>query len=272
CGAAAQRDRHHPRAAGTRRGHPQGRNRSGAQGALRIGARRCPCQGARARSQALGSGRTLGRAGAAVARSPRGARAQGRAAARMAPPDGAPTMPRFAEGEGRSPFGKGAPPYDAHEDDFEADSPRRSPARMPSFHELVRVAAALLVLLCIGGLAAWQWPALTLLYRWVRTPAVVEVEKEASPTTPRKIGDRLDPGGQQTQPQVAGGTAPGTPAGAAVAQRVVLYEEDPAEPQGKRFVGSAIWRTETISPGPGRSPELAVRADVQTPERQLAMD
>jgi hypothetical protein len=190
---------------------------------------------------------------------------------RMAPPDGAPTMPRLAEGEGRSPFGKGAPPYEAHEGDFEADSPRRSPARMPSFHDLVRVAAALLVVLCIGGLAAWQWPALTLLYRWARTPAVVEVEKEAPPTTPRKIGDRLDPGGQQTQPQVAGGTAPGTPAGAAVAQRVVLYEEDPAEPQGKRFVGSAIWRTETISPGPGRSPELAVRADVEIPERKLAM-
>jgi hypothetical protein len=52
---------------------------------------------------------------------------------------------------------------------------------------------------------------------------------------------------------------------AAVVQRVVLYEEDPADPQGKRFVGSAIWRTETISPGPGRSPELAIRADIEIP-------
>ena len=56
----------------------------------------------------------------------------------------------------------------------------------------------------------------------------------------------------------------------AVAQKVVLYEEDPNDPAGKRFVGSAIWRTETISPGPGK-PELAIRADVEIPDRKLAM-
>jgi hypothetical protein len=51
----------------------------------------------------------------------------------------------------------------------------------------------------------------------------------------------------------------------------VLYEEDPADPNGKRFVGSAIWRTETVTPGPGQPPELAIRADVEVPERKLAM-
>jgi hypothetical protein len=51
----------------------------------------------------------------------------------------------------------------------------------------------------------------------------------------------------------------------------VLYEEDPADPQGKRFVGSALWRTETVSPGSGQKPELAVRADVEVPERKLVM-
>jgi hypothetical protein len=51
----------------------------------------------------------------------------------------------------------------------------------------------------------------------------------------------------------------------------VLYEEDPADPNGKRFVGSAIWHTETVTPGPGQSPELAIRADVEVPERKLAM-
>ena len=64
--------------------------------------------------------------------------------------------------------------------------------------------------------------------------------------------------------------SPGSGPVAAVAQRVVLYEEDPADPQGKRYVGSAIWRTETISPGPGK-PELAIRADVEIPDRTLAM-
>jgi len=56
-----------------------------------------------------------------------------------------------------------------------------------------------------------------------------------------------------------------------VAQKVVLYEEDPKNPQGKRYVGSAIWRTETVSPGPGLAPELAVRADVEIPERHMRM-
>ena len=66
-------------------------------------------------------------------------------------------------------------------------------------------------------------------------------------------------------------TAPATAPAAAVAQKVVLYDEDPANPQGKRYVGSAIWRTETVSPGPGLAPELAIRADVEIPERHMRM-
>ena len=55
------------------------------------------------------------------------------------------------------------------------------------------------------------------------------------------------------------------------AQGVVLYEESPTEPQGKRSVGSAIWRTETTSRVRGQPPVLAIRADVEIPERNLAM-
>jgi hypothetical protein len=56
-----------------------------------------------------------------------------------------------------------------------------------------------------------------------------------------------------------------------VAQKVVLYDEDSSDPQGKRYVGSALWRTETVSPGPGLAPELAVRADIEIPERKMRM-
>jgi hypothetical protein len=59
--------------------------------------------------------------------------------------------------------------------------------------------------------------------------------------------------------------------GAAVAQQVVLYEEDPAGQSGKRFVGSTIWRTDMAKPGPEQPPELAIRADVEVPERKLIM-
>jgi len=58
---------------------------------------------------------------------------------------------------------------------------------------------------------------------------------------------------------------------AAVAQKVVLYDEDQNDPKGKRYVGSALWRTETVSPGPGLAPELAIRADLEIPERHMRM-
>jgi hypothetical protein len=51
----------------------------------------------------------------------------------------------------------------------------------------------------------------------------------------------------------------------------VLYEEDPNDPQGKRFVGSAIWRVENVAAGPGQAAEIAVRADVEIPERRMTM-
>ena len=56
-----------------------------------------------------------------------------------------------------------------------------------------------------------------------------------------------------------------------MAQKVVLYEEDPGDPNGKRFVGSAIWRIERVSPGPGQPEEVAIRADVEIPDRKLTM-
>jgi len=68
----------------------------------------------------------------------------------------------------------------------------------------------------------------------------------------------LAPPGPREQPAVS------------AAQKVVLYEEDPADPY-KRFVGLAIWRTEMVTPAPGQPPELAIRADIEVPERNLAM-
>ncbi len=64
------------------------------------------------------------------------------------------------------------------------------------------------------------------------------------------------------------------PAGsiAAVAQRAVLYEENPgATPQQQQqiFVGTAVWRTETVTLGPGRPPEIGVRVDIDIPDRRM---
>ena len=148
-------------------------------------------------------------------------------------------------------------------DESDVRAPRRS------FRDLIKVAIAVLIVCGIGGLLVWQWPNMVALYRYVRAPAT-EVAVETPTTPPRtKIPDRVEPGGQPSTPQP--GTAPGAQSGAAVAQRVVLYEEDPADPAGKRYVGSAIWRTETVSPGPNQPPELAIRADVEIPDRKIAM-
>jgi hypothetical protein len=162
------------------------------------------------------------------------------------------------------------PPTD---DDAEAER-AGAPVRAVRLRELISrdlliglAATALVVIL--GAAAVWQWPNMVAAYRSMRTPAV-QAAREPAPSTSRpKFADRIEPGAQQGQGSAALSTA--SPPSAAVAQKVVLYEEDPADPNGKRFVGSAIWHTETVTPGPGQSPELAVRADIEVPERKLTV-
>lgn len=151
------------------------------------------------------------------------------------------------------------PPRDMRDADEENDEEEERPRR--SMGALVKAVIAVVLVLGIGWLAWSQRGMVTDLlqsFRGSSTPQVAQDGKSGQPTTGRpKITDRL--GSQDTQ------------SGPAVAQRVVLYEEEPNDPQGKRYVGSAIWRTETVSPGPGRPPELAIRADVEIPERRLNM-
>jgi hypothetical protein len=145
---------------------------------------------------------------------------------------------------------------------------RRALRPKRSARDWIKSAAALLIVAGLGGALLWQWPNLMAAYQKMRAPATSEVrDVPAAGSRSTKINDRIEPGVQPSQGTADTATAPG----AAVAQKVVLYEEDPADPNGKRFVGSAIWRTETISPGPGQPPELAIRADVDVPDRKLAM-
>jgi hypothetical protein len=52
---------------------------------------------------------------------------------------------------------------------------------------------------------------------------------------------------------------------------VVLYEEDPADPKDNQYVGSVIWRTEPVKASGNQKPDLAVRADVEIPDRKFKM-
>ena len=140
-----------------------------------------------------------------------------------------------------------------------AEEAAARPAR--SYLGIVKLVVGLILFAGLIGFGYWQRGTIIGLYQAFRgTPAPVARQAPApqAPTGAQpKISDRI---GQ-----------PGAAPGPTVAQRVVLYEEEPTDPQGKRYVGSAIWRTETVSPGPGQPPELAVRADVEIPERRITM-
>jgi hypothetical protein len=57
-----------------------------------------------------------------------------------------------------------------------------------------------------------------------------------------------------------------------VAQRAILYEEAPDNPQAPRaLVGRAVWRLDTIDPGQGQSRETVVRANIEVPEAGLTL-
>jgi hypothetical protein len=180
----------------------------------------------------------------------------------------APFEPGMAEDPMAEPLAE-VPPA-RHFDDAEEET-YRAPRR--SYRGLV---TTLIILLLLGGLGAagyWQRAQLVALANKglamvtaMRTPAPAPPPPRDTPSAQPKITDRVGAPADQTP-----GTKPSAAPAADVAQKVVLYEEDSNNPQGKRYVGSAIWRTETVSPGPGLAPELAIRADVEIPERKMRM-
>jgi hypothetical protein len=180
------------------------------------------------------------------------------------PPHALDRAPDARDG-GKAPFGEHAeavpemPPLEEA-----ADAGAYPPVR--SHGRLIKIVLLILVLAGLAGAGYWQRDAVTSMVASLRTskPAVKPAETPRPAAKP-KIADRVKP---TTAPDAA---KPANAPGAAVAQKVVLYEEQPNNPQGKRYVGSAIWRTETVSPGPGLAPELAVRADVEIPERHMRM-
>jgi hypothetical protein len=89
---------------------------------------------------------------------------------------------------------------------------------------------------------------------------VVEAPKDnTAPPSKPKIPDRVGQPSSTDQP-----VAP-------VAQRVVLYDEDPSDPKGKQYVGTVVWRTEPIKGTAGQAADVAVRADIDIPDRKFKM-
>jgi hypothetical protein len=194
--------------------------------------------------------------------------------ARRAPPPEPPPLPPASD------FTLPEEPEEEQEPRRRAPGPRprrgeygRDQTVNPARRGLIAVVSSLAVLALVAGTAYWQRERISGLFGVTRT--MTPAPRDAGQARP-KITDRVGQDGQPAEPPT-GGQSPANQnqrtgqAVPAVAQRVVLYEEDPANPEGNRYVGSALWRTETVSPGPGLSPELAVRADVEIPDRKLAM-
>jgi hypothetical protein len=148
----------------------------------------------------------------------------------------------------------------ASDEDEEEEPQPEGPPR--SFGKMIRLGLVLALIVAIGSLVYWQRATIAgvaggvmALFQSSGTPP----PREATAPARAKITDRIG----QPSPQ------PST--GPPVAQRVVLYEEEPDDPQGKRYIGTVVWRTEMRPATPGRPPELAVRGDVEVPERNMSV-
>jgi len=170
------------------------------------------------------------------------------------PLDSAPTPPPAVDFDTRRPRVASAEEHEEPE-----PLPRRRPPR--SYGRIIRTALVLILIIAIGGLLYWQRAPIghiaSSMLALVKPTGAPPPREAPAPSRP-KITDRL------------GAPQPAPSAGPPVAQRVVLYEEDPDDPQGKRYTGTVIWRTEQKAASPGRTPEIAIRADIEIPDRQFS--
>jgi len=146
----------------------------------------------------------------------------------------------------------------------QAEDRERVPRSLRSYRRLIWVLIALFVVAGCVALGYWQGEAMMQAARGIVAPfrgATTQVQREATPSKP-KISDRLG------QPD----STPSSKSGTVATQRAMLTTEpDASNPRGKDYVGTANWRTETIPAGPGRAAELAIKLEVEIPDRGFVM-
>lgn len=147
-------------------------------------------------------------------------------------------------------------------EDFEPPPGKRLGSRLRARNFII---AGVVVVLAVGtffGYREWR----NIAGGKVPPGAPPQVAQDASQSS-SKIADRVGAESRPSASSAPSGTGPATE----VAQRVVLYEQVPNSQERKQYLGSVIWRTETVSPGPGLPPDVAIKADVEIPERQMRM-
>jgi hypothetical protein len=156
-------------------------------------------------------------------------------------------MPRGRQGQRQIPERRGPP------------EPKRKRSTVGRGIPIGRMLIAGVVLI-LAGLLISQWQNMRNTVRDLfasRPQQVVEQPKagDATVADKPKINDRVG----QPSPQ------------APVAQRVVLYEEDTSVPEGKQYVGQAVWRTDQVGGTNGQPSDIAIRADIEIPDRKFKM-
>ena len=141
-----------------------------------------------------------------------------------------------------------------------ADREPKKRARTGAVFPFKSAIAIGVVLILVGAGILWGKSLVTSVSGLFKpSTTVVEAPKDTSPLNKPKIADRVgQPSSSDDQ------VAP-------VAQKVVLYDEDPADPKGKQYVGSVIWRTEPVKAAAGQKADIAVRADIDIPDRKFKM-
>jgi hypothetical protein len=162
--------------------------------------------------------------------------------------------------------------YDESAEEAERYAPQPPRGRLPQDREpkqRARIGAIFpfksaiaigIVLILVGAGILWGKSAISTVSGMFKssTTAVEAPKDNSAPPSKPKIADRVG------QPSSTDQVAP-------VAQRVVLYDEDPADPKGKQYVGSVVWRTEPIKAAAGQPADIAVRADIEIPDRKFKM-
>ncbi|MGY4285429.1 hypothetical protein ACVWXO_004649 [Bradyrhizobium sp. LM2.7] len=172
-------------------------------------------------------------------------------------------------GEGDSPYSYDESIEEAERYAPQAPRPRIEPdrdvkkrARSRSIFPFKSAIAVGIVLILVGAGILWGKQLVqTASGLFKSSPTqVVEAPKDASqPQSKPKIPDRVGQPSASDQP-----VAP-------VAQKVVLYDEDPSDPKGKQYVGSVVWRLEPIKASGNQKADVAVRADIEIPDRKFKM-
>ena len=180
-------------------------------------------------------------------------------------------------------------PLPPHDEDFDEEY-QEEPPPMRSYRSWAKIALFAIIVLGVAVTGFEYRANIGAIYQFFsQMKSRPSPQAEQTPAPQSKFGGRVPqdqipgqtagetPTGETPAGQIPAGQTPATgtsPTGQQtpeVAQHAVLYEADPNDPQGKRFPGSVVWRTQTVSPGPGLAPELVVHADITIPDRHMTV-